>query len=245
MRLSPPHYCRSLLFVITVLIHPASFTFASSSTPVKPDQPPQRIMPLGNSITQGNLASYRRLLWLALKEKGLKVDFVGSLGRTYSNATQAPDYDVDHEGHWGWLADEVLDKIDDWATQARPDIVLLHLGTNDIGSGQDTAETVDEISQIVAQLRNHNPRVQVLLAAIIPLAYEGAAESIKQYNAGLADLSRKLNSTTSRVLFVDQFSGFNAELDTYDGVHPNDTGNQKMAAKWFAALTELLNADTK
>ena len=42
------------------------------------------------------------------------------------------DFDINHEGHWGWRADEVLAKIDGWAEQTTPDIVLVHLGSNDI-----------------------------------------------------------------------------------------------------------------
>ena len=245
MRFRAVIYHRLVLSVMVVLTYTACFTLLTRTSPVLAEQAPLRIMPLGNSITQGTVGSYRRLLWLALKKEGMNVDFVGSVNRTYSNATQTPDFDTDHEGHWGWLADEVLAKIDGWAASAKPDIVLLHLGTNDIGSGQDVGETVEEVAQIIERLRKRNSGVHVLLAAIIPLAYDGATEPIRRFNANLAVLAQKLNSTTSRVLLVDQFEGFDAERDTYDGVHPNETGNQKMAAKWFAGLKELLNTPSR
>ena len=170
----------------------------------------------------------------------MNVDFVGSLNQTYSGDLPTPDYDVDHEGHWGWRADEVLKYIDDWAAEARPDIVLIHIGTNDVGSGEDVAETTEEVSKIIARLRKHNADIHILLAAIIPIAYEGATEPISRFNTALAALAKKYNTNISRVLFIDQFEGFDAERDTYDGVHPNIMGNQKMAAKWFAGLKELL-----
>ena len=132
---------------------------------VAAEQTPLRIMLLGDSITQGDASSYRRPLWIALGEAGMSVDFVGSMSRRYSGGNDANDYDADHEGHWGWRADQVLGRIDQWAAQAAPDIVLMHLGTNDIGGGQDIDETVDEIDQIIERLRAHNPRVHVLLAA--------------------------------------------------------------------------------
>jgi len=49
--------------------------------------------------------------------------------------------------------------------------------------------------------------------------------------------------TTSRspITVVDQFSGFNDAADTIDGVHPNSTtGIQKVANKWYPALTTAL-----
>jgi len=41
---------------------------------------------------------------------------------------------------------------------------------------------------------------------------------------------------------VDQFSGFNAKagFDTYDGCHPNESGENKMAYRWFAAIKKVL-----
>lgn len=42
-------------------------------------------------------------------------------------------------------------------------------------------------------------------------------------------------------LIVDQNSDFNAQAETYDGVHPNEQGEKKMAARWFDALGPLLD----
>ena len=130
-----------------------------------------RVMLLGDSITQANTehVSYRRPLWQKLNEAGFNnVDFVGSSQENQGGSNPNPDFDLDHEGHWGWFADEVLERIGDWAVRATPDIVLMHLGTNDIGSGQDIAETTNEIREIVQRLRVHNPRVHVLLAMLRP-----------------------------------------------------------------------------
>jgi cellulase/cellobiase CelA1 len=39
---------------------------------------------------------------------------------------------------------------------------------------------------------------------------------------------------------VDQWTGFGTASDTYDGVHPNAAGDQKMSDRWYPALTALL-----
>lgn len=204
-------------------------------------QTPLRIMPLGDSITQGDRDSYRRPLWLALKRAGIDADFVGSMRRGHGAESKARDFDDDHEGHWGWRADHVLAHVDTWAARAMPDIVLMHLGTNDVGAGHDINETVHEIARIIQRLRQQNPSVHILLAAIIPVDHERVTQRIKQFNKKLARLAATVDTPASRVVLVDQFTGFDAKQDTYDGTHPNDAGNTKIADNWFAALKALLS----
>jgi hypothetical protein len=48
-----------------------------------------------------------------------------------------------------------------------------------------------------------------------------------------------LTTPESPVVIVDQHTGFDAERDTFDGVHPNAEGEAKMAAAWFAACRAL------
>lgn len=196
------------------------------------------IMPLGDSITQGYRGrdSYRRDLWLKLIEAGADVDFVGSMKNNFTGAPAHKDFDMDHEGHWGWRADQILEKIDSWAARFKPDIVLMHLGTNDMGSQQDIPETVVEIQKIIARLRRHNPGVTILVAQIIPVAFTSANMRIMKFNDALPDLAQALSSETSPIIIVNQFDGFDARRDTYDGIHPNESGIKKMVGTWAAAL---------
>lgn len=224
---------RRVLHVLILLL------LAGFGTQTAAEGEPLRIMPLGDSITQGHSASYRQPLWYALRQAGWNIDFVGSMDRYYGGGAPAEDFDPDHEGHWGWFADQVLKRIPDWVAQSDPDVVLLHLGTNDVGSGQDTMETADEVKQIIFRLRQHNSGIHVLLAAIIPVDHALANVRIKEYNAALAGMAATLDHEASRVLLVDQFSGFDPRLDTYDGIHPDDNGNRKMTARWLGALQSL------
>ena len=206
-----------------------------------------RIMPLGDSITQGyrGYDSYRRELWLKLNRAGARVDFVGSLKKNHWGMPLHTDFDMDHEGHWGWRADQVLAKMDKWAAMNVPDIVLLHLGTNDIGGGQDIEETVDEIEEIIKILRKHNAKVKVLLAQIIPLKNKAVINRIKEFNNQLVKLSKSISTEESSVILVNHFDGFDPQTDTYDGVHPNECGTDKMADKWYKALVGLLRLEKK
>ncbi len=216
---------------------------------------PWRIMPLGDSITQGNLehASYRVQLWQQLTTWGQGFDLVGSENANSSQNLDTPNdtsddatipagFDPDHEGHWGartdqFLADGDLNLPARLQGTALPDVVLLHLGTNDMLQGQTVSSTLDELRGVVAILRARNPAVRILLARLIPTAQNYWSE----LNGGIASLVAELCTPVSPVMLVDQESGFDGNVDTYDGIHPNDTGEGKMAQKWFAAI-QTINA---
>ncbi len=198
-----------------------------------------RIMPLGDSITQGirQQNSYRRPLWHALREAGLSVVFVGSQRRNYWGGPPERDFDMDHEGHWGWRTDQILTRLDTWAAKARPDIVLVHLGTNDLAQGREQKLIVAELVEIVATLRAHNPRVTVLMAQLIDNAF--ISPQVQTLNRSIAGIAAQA-TPDSPVIIVDQWTGFDPRIHTYDGTHPNDAGEQHMAERWAAALIPML-----
>jgi len=44
----------------------------------------------------------------------------------------------------------------------------------------------------------------------------------------------------SPITVVDCFTGFDTTKDTGDGVHPNSSGNQKLASSWFKPLVKVI-----
>lgn len=202
---------------------------------------PVKIMPLGNSITQSdsNHNSYRRNLWQKLKAGGYNVDFVGSQTDHYFwSKPPDPDFDLNHEGHWGWRADQILKKINKWTVTYQPDIVLIHLGHNDIFHGNSIQSTINELGYIIDILRSHNAKVIVLLAQLIPTHPQSI--SIQKLNAEIPKLARSKSTVESPIIVVDQWNGFDASTDTYDGVHPDESGEEKMATRWYAAIAKTL-----
>lgn len=197
-------------------------------------------MPLGDSITEAGdgAASYRYWLWHALQAEGYDVDFVGSRAGVYGGEPRFSDFDADHEGHWGWTTGEVLGRIEGWAEDARPDVVLLHLGTNDLGAPIEG--TLANLAAIVRALRRHGPNTTVLLAELIPVL--GFERVVRELNDELPALVARLDSESSRVVLVDQWTGFHANTDTSDGIHPDESGEKKMAERWLAALRPVLEA---
>jgi lysophospholipase L1-like esterase len=210
--------------------------------------PPVTILPLGDSITQWN---YRYNLWTKLVDSGYAFDFVGSMadeplldGKPTKWPTHAGlTLDSDHEGHAGWRTNQMLNPkaLADWLVDYTPDLVLIHLGTNDAFAERGNAAVMGDLTSIVELLRADNPHVHVHLAKIIPLVYPrkggGTYDDIVQgYNLGIAELAARLHTPSSPIVLVDQYEGFDGEKDTYDLVHPNASGDEKMATKWKASI---------
>ena len=230
-----PNHRSTMLLLLTTLVVSSGVARGGGQT----------IMPLGDSITEGSpfQNSYRRPLWHMLQSVGYDADFIGSRATNEGSPPPDPDFDPDHEGHSGWTTDEILNGWDgepslaEWLAVRAPDVVLLHLGTNDILSGQANASTADELGQVIDTLRGANPSVTVLIAQIIPAA--GLAPAMEDLNARIAQLAVAKDLSDSPIRVVDLYSGFDPTVDTYDGVHPNASGELKMADGWYAALSGL------
>ena len=199
-----------------------------------------RIMPLGDSITQaeGGMASYRYWLWQFLISEGISADLVGGQSEVFQGRARFSDFDPDHQGHWDWHADQILANADSFASTNQPDVVLLHIGTNDMRRNESIDSTLNEIAQIIETFRFHNPNVAILLAQIIPSSVGN--DRINVLNSRLPALVSSLQSESSELILVDQNTDFFLSSDSYDGVHPNQSGEQKIALRWLDALRQIL-----
>ncbi len=208
---------------------------------------------LGDSITQGDddHETFRRPLWQLLEGINADVDFVGSLDTNFEGPNPTPDFDLDHEGHWGWTAQEILDGIgadgdlQSWLSGYTPDIVLLHIGHNDLkadGTSEDVSDdTLARVDQIIDLLRADNADVCVLLAQLIPSRRSPRNVNIPVYNDLIPPYAAGKSTTASPIVVVDHFTGFDTFAHTYDGTHPNADGEALMAQRWFDTLAPLLS----
>ena len=212
-------------------------------TPLPLSPTPERtihIMPLGDSITESykGLPTYRYYLWRLAMTRGYRIDFIGSKHGAFGGLPAHTDFDMDHEGHNGWSADEILVRIAEWVTIQPPDIVLIHLGHNDLCQGKSVQDTVNDLGAIIDTLRAANPRVSILLAQVIA-STSPCHRNIPALNAQIQTLTAK-TQLHSPVVIVDQHTNFDPMTMTWDGIHPNAAGESHMAKQWFAALIPLL-----
>jgi lysophospholipase L1-like esterase len=237
MRESPSSWQRLTIFLLGLVLAFASIASADGPTPI-------RIMPLGDSITYGTSSTgtvgYRRPLYQLLTGSGYSVDFVGSQTTGFPE-----DFDRNHEGHSGWRADQIRDNITGWLNSTPADVILLHIGTNDISQNQGATGTAVEIGQILDRIdaweTTHN-QVWVVLARIVNRndSRNGITTTLNGLIQGLADTRI---AGGDKIVVVDMESALSYPGDLADTVHPNDSGYGKMAAAWFAALEALPNPD--
>jgi lysophospholipase L1-like esterase len=204
-------------------------------------------MPLGDSIT--GTTCYPQLTSQTLKSGGhTNFQFVGT-NLNNQGCNGAPT--VQTEGHGGYLVTNLttntptttgkgtLTELKTWAT-AKPDIVLMHFGTNDAWSSLAPATILNAYVTVMTEFRSQNPSVIFFVSKIIPLAPSGCSNcssNVVNLNAAITTSWATTNTTaTSPVYIIDHWSGFNAATDTSDGAHPNVTGAQKMATVTTDAL---------
>ena len=157
----------------------------------------------------------------------------------------------DNEGHSGAGQNDLIGGIDGWLAQSRPDVILLHIGTNDVATNTSAAPTSTLLARINAWTQNPaNPQVHLLLATIIGQRLDTNTPSkVSQFNASLQSLyNTNWADPTAHPRFMASLVDMNSKLvipeDLSDpaadrtGLHPNKTGYSKMADAWFEYLEQ-------
>ncbi len=246
--------------------------FAAASWAATPD--PIKIMPLGDSITKGSRGTYkgyRGFLKDKLNAAGYEGSywFVGSKGAGWwhheghsgYHAADHPDPDgcVDdceiEINVYDWLDDDP-DDLDDPANPA--DVVLLHIGTNDLEDGQSPAGVATEVERILGEIYDwevdSGNDVWVILARIINRVDHTCpnGSTVTTFNENLEAMAQARIDLGHKIVMVDMECGAGLDYakdngdppyddgDMYDNLHPNDSGYEKMATKWFEVLDDAL-----
>ncbi|MEM7378076.1 MAG: SGNH/GDSL hydrolase family protein [Pseudomonadota bacterium] len=208
----------------------------------------RRIMPFGDSITAGvthftgitgdqpdepERVGYRKRLLDRLTAGQFAVDFVGS----QHAGTASGIADADHQGHPGFQTSLLADNVSRWLDQNPADVMLIHVGTNDLSR---SALPVELLLQEIRNWELLNHTVDVLVATIIDHHADALwADVVEDFNA---DLRQRLAANWPAVTVVDQYSALDNVVDMSPlsvdsvGLHPNTGGYRKMADTWFDAL---------
>jgi lysophospholipase L1-like esterase len=188
---------------------------------------------------------------MLLLEEGIAFDVIGSrqqgLHEDASWPDPAPDvpFDPDHEGYYGNKTRDVCRKLMTAFRQYEhtPDIVLVHLGTNDQQAG-DYENTIGKpLRDLITFLRRHNPQVVILLGHL----NFNDGEKIFAIREVVEQVAADLDTDISPVRTVHHYRGWIAQpdrvyTDTFDWAHPNLKGQEKMAHNWYAAMQPFLEA---
>lgn len=200
---------------------------------------PLRVMPLGASSTEGvgspGTAGYRGPLYTDLAADGVRVDYVGSQRKGFSGMA-----DPDNEGHSGWTLERMIPKVRAWVAEADPDVVLLHMGTNDVNTGTTGGAAADRLDRMLAEVFAGSPRTHVIVAGIwakLPTHLADRAEFARRAPALVA----KYRAQGRSIEFVDT-SNLLGSNDFTDALHANAAGYSKIAAMWSTEIAGWLAA---
>lgn len=212
--------------------------------------PSVRIWPVGDSITEGCCLSvggaYRTELYQLLSNAGYNVEFVGSL----EDVVPPPNLpDTHHEGHDGYRIDDIDAGILTWSSQIDPpDVVLLHIGTNDAAQNDDMAGAPDRLRKLIADIATLYPYAKIIVATLIPAGVDytkngiSVEEIIENYNASIPGVVRSEAGSGIQVFFTDMHGALSAAdlSDPLSGLHPSSNGYAKMATNWFEAISGVI-----
>lgn len=204
-----------------------------------------KIMPMGDSITDGRDSGYREPLHSLLSKRGDSFTFVGSM-TINSTAPLIAAGQVHHAGHGGFLIGpgSIADRqgktlathVECWIgpNAAGPDIILLMIGSNDICMNYDITNAPSRLDSLITQIYAYRPNVKLHLASPIPMA--GREADVKAFNAAIPGIVAKHKALGHNVISVPMYEALNINTDLSDGMHPNALGYQHMAQAWDAAL---------
>jgi lysophospholipase L1-like esterase len=201
---------------------------------------PIHIMPLGDSITWGypnapTTGGYRLPLYQFLANENFTMDFVGT------QVSTAPGLPYpNHEGHSGYR----IDQIDDpyflgWVnTVASPDIILLLIGTNDIGQDDDPTNAINRLDAFISHITADRPNAKLVVANLLPRSDTTDNNEINTlFNPFVPGVVAKHAANGEQVYFWDLHSQLTVN-DT-DGLHPTPSGYFKLGKQWFDAVNTL------
>src|SRR5690349_7349975 len=159
-----------------------------------------RVMPLGDSITEGTQVpgGYRIGLWQRFTGNGYRVNFVGT---QFNGPASLGDHD--HEGHPGWRIDQIDANIVGWLQTFTPHTVLLHIGTNDILQNFNVSTAPNRLSTLIDHITSTVPAAEVFVAQLIPLANSGQESAVRTFNAALPGIVQNKANAGKHVHLVD------------------------------------------
>ncbi|RYN61964.1 hypothetical protein AA0114_g346 [Alternaria tenuissima] len=202
---------------------------------------PLRILPLGDATTWGwqpnqenGTDGYRaRLLRELVRARYHSVDFVGTQHSGFMDNN-------DNEGHEGHTISQLQGVMRD-GLQMRPNLVLLHVGTNDLARPESMAErwsdAPNRLASLLDEVLDVCPDAVVLVAKIIQAENMQTRANIEAFNDAVPVVVRKKLEQGFKLAVVDHSIIGPSEL--VDGLHPSYAGYFHMGEIWLEAIKTI------
>ncbi len=207
-----------------------------------PATEPCKVLPLGDSITEGMTGSgsnysfnggYRVELFRLAHSNGKNMTFVGTRSNGPDTVDGAP-FPKNNEGYSG-IKIQALNDQHIPGKLAGAHIVLLHIGTNDMTA---PANAPAQLEALIDEITDALPNSLLVVSNIIPFSL--AASATTTYNAAIPGIVDEKAAAGAHVIFVDQNTGFPTN-QLPDQIHPNAAGYAVMGTVWYDAIKSYLH----
>ena len=205
---------------------------------------PVRILPLGDSITMGlgSPGGYREYLYQNLTSMGYNVVFVGNEDNNAAVMKEENRYTTSrdsHDGHSNWEIDHIASNIELWFTfMVHPDIILVHIGTNDFGHNHNISRAIDRLERLIGMICKLKPEAHLIVTNLLEREEPTNNNVQTQFNPFVEERVQRQNSKC-RVRFLDM-RAFVPLDDMPDKLHPNAVGYEKMALAWSSSIIDVI-----
>lgn len=209
---------------------------------------------VGDSMTIGRAGDYtwRYRMWQHLNATfGGPYKIVGPRSEVYDTFAGAPtshEYaDAAFPGHarrhlagWGEGWQHMAPLIGPACRSAKADVLLVSLGLIDLGFYTGATETAANARRFITEARAARPGIRMVLLPVIPnvRAEDDApfAAEVARFNELLAKAVADLSTPASPILLGARPHAYDIHQDTYDGTHPNASGEHRLAGEFAAVL---------
>lgn len=224
-----------------------------SYNPCPTDSNPCKVMPFGDSITDGYgvQGGYRIELFTSAHQAGKKITFVGS-GQNGPSMVDGVAFPQHHEGHSGFTIDPTPSRsgisplVATVMPSYTPHIVTLMIGTNDAIDDYEMGNAPTRLGKLIDSIIGALPNALVIVAQIIPSQDDALNGRIQTYNAAIPAVVQARSNAGKHLLLVNMYPALasNPNYKTAllnDTWHPNAAGYAQMAQVWYGALGPLLH----
>lgn len=211
-----------------------------------------KIMFIGDSITTGASGGTE-----SLNAGGYRNSVISSIATLRGGSIKGCGWDLSGNlgvkqmcGIAGLRVDEMLNRTIVQLPAYQPNLVILHIGTNDctqlysgVWVGGSISLSITNLGTLLDHIRNSNQNTHVLIAKIIPNQTTGNNDQINLWNPAMTT-AVSARSDAAFVHIVDQNGAFLANPSwatdyMNDATHPNTVGNATMATQWMNAYSAL------
>lgn len=198
------------------------------------DFPFRRILCFGDSLTYGTTSRTLGGMPTLTTVEG----YMPKLARLLS-AQYGEGFELINSGIGGETSTEGLDRLGGEVRLYQPDLVLLLHGIIDVNTAAPRFPVVRaNLSDMMRVCIRHD--VHVIIGTYPPLNSEGFRIRGIEYTPRLNDVIRQ-EANKQDVPVADHEKSWNRDLTMQgpDGLHPNDSGYEKMAETWLQAIQDL------